>query len=175
MTRSLSSPTTSASAATVTRPGYLVQIGFDDLVFLSSRGTVDVLGNEWTGWDVRISGLAHDSGNPAGGGTMTLGDADQSMSTLVLAQGLSGRDVTIWRYFAEAIDEADPVMVFDGLAGGVSGGHGRPIVVQLVARESTVLNSPRRRMTTEEGFHALPAAGQVMAFNNQKYVLEPER
>lgn len=174
MTRTVSGPTTTASGQLVTRPGYLVEIGFDPFLLLSSRGSVTAMSNYWTGWDVRISGLANDADRPAGGGSMTLGDADQSISAMVLSQGLAGREVTIWRYFAGAVADADPVVVFNGIAGRVSGGMSREITVALVARESSTLFSPRRYMTKETGFSALPAAGQVFVFNNEKYVLQPE-
>jgi len=175
MSRSLSTPTTNAAASTVTRPGYLVEIAFDSFVRLCSRATLYILGNEWVGWDVQVSGLASDVGKPAVSGSLTLGDADQSISALALAQGLAGRAVRVWRFFADAVADDDPVLVFDGVAGAVSGGMSREISVQLVAREATVLYSPRRRMTEEVGFHALPAAGQVFSFNGEKYLLEPER
>ncbi|MCE7877155.1 MAG: hypothetical protein DYH14_07475 [Betaproteobacteria bacterium PRO3] len=102
MSRSLSTPTTNAAAPTVTRPGYLVEIAFDSFVRLCSRATTSVLGNTWAGWDVQVAGLAADAGKPSSGGTLKLGDADQSISALALAQGLAGRAVRIWRLFAEA-------------------------------------------------------------------------
>jgi hypothetical protein len=40
MTRSISSPTSTASLELVTQPGYLVEIGFETPLRLSSRGTV---------------------------------------------------------------------------------------------------------------------------------------
>ena len=128
MTRDLSSPTSTASAALVTQPGWLIEIKLDTFVRLSSRGTVSVMGNEWVGWDVKDSGL-----------------------------GL------------------DPVWVFHGIAGAISGGLGRAISVPLIARESSTLFSPRRRMTRETGFNALPAAGGIIVLNGEKYELQPER
>lgn len=175
MTRELTSPTSDAAAALATQPGFLAQIAFSDFVRLSSRGTVAWSGNEWTGWDLKVSGLALDPGRPASAGVMVIGDHDLSMSALVLGEGLAGREISIWRYFAPAIADDDPVLVFDGVAGRVSGGRTRQVTVQLVARESTVLFAPRRYMTRETGFNALPAAGQVIPFNGEKYVLEPER
>ena len=84
MTRSLSTPTSSASLVLVTQPGYLVEIGFETPLRLSSRGDVAVLGNDWTAWDVRVAGMAHDGARPATSGSLTLGDHDQSITALVL-------------------------------------------------------------------------------------------
>lgn len=171
--RTVSTPTSDAASALVTQPGYLVEIGFTTPLRLSSRGTVSVLGNTWTAWDVQVAGVAHDAARPATSGTLTLGDQDLSISALVLG-GVAGRQLRVWRYFAEAADEGDPVLVFYGVAGGASGGAGRKVQIQLVAPESTVLFAPRRRMTRETGFSALPAAGKVITFNGERYSLQPE-
>lgn len=175
MTRSLSTPTSNASLVLVTQPGYLVEIGFETPLRLSSRGDVAVLGNDWTAWDVRVAGMAHDGARPATSGSLTLGDHDQSITALVLGEGVAGREVSVWRYFAVAIAEADPVRIFHGVAGGASGGAGRTVQIQLVARESTILYAPRRYMTPETGFTGIPAAGKVLVFNGEKYILQPER
>lgn len=173
--RTLSTPTTDAAIALVTQPGVLVEIGFDTPLRLSSRGDVAVLGNDWTAWSVRVSGLSFDPAKPASGGAVVLGDHDQSITALVLGEGVAGREVRVWRYFAEAIDADDPVMVFSGLAGAASGGADRSVSIALVARESTTRYSPRRYMTRETGFSAIPAAGKKLTFNGQLYELKPER
>ena len=175
MSRTLSTPTSDASLSLVTRPGYLVEIGFEEPLRLSSRGTVEVLGNTWTAWDVRVSGLAHDGGRPATAGQLVLGDSDQSITALVLGEGVAGKEVSVWRYFADAVEEADPVRVFHGVAGSSSGGADRTVQIALVAREATVLFAPRRYMTSETGFHAIPAAGKKITVNGENYTLEPER
>lgn len=175
MTRTISTPTSNASLELVTRPGYLIEIGFDTPLRLSSRGDVTALGSAWTAWDVRVSGLEHAGSKPATSGSITLGDHDESISALVLGEGVAGKEVSVWRYFADATAEADPVRVFSGVAGGSSGGAERRVQIQLVAREATVLYSPRRYMTRETGFNALPAAGKVVTFNGEKYILQPER
>lgn len=173
--RTISTPTSDASLALVTQPGVLVEIGFATPLRLSSRGTVEVLGNTWTAWSVRVSGLSFDPAKPAAGGSIVLGDHDQSISALVLGEGVAGLPVRVWRYFAEAIDAADPVMVFSGLAGRSSGGADRSVSIALVARENTTRYSPRRYMTRETGFSAIPAAGKKLTFNGQLYELKPER
>lgn len=173
--RALTTPTTDAAAALVTQPGYLVEIGFSTPLRLSSRGTVAVLGNTWAGWDVQVGGIALDATRPAPSGTLTLGDHDQSISALVLGQGVAGKEVRVWRYFAEAVDDLDPVLVFHGVAGGSSGGAQHEVQIALVAREATVLFSPRRTLTPEVGFSHLTPAGKTVTFNGERYVLQPER
>ena len=175
MTRDLSSPTSTASAALVTQPGWLIEIKLDTFVRLSSRGTVSVMGNEWVGWDVKVSGLGLDPGRPSSGGSLALGDGDLTMTALILGFADPVIEISVWRYFAEAIADDDPVWVFHGIAGAISGGLGRAISVPLIARESSTLFSPRRRMTRETGFNALPAAGGIIVLNGEKYELQPER
>lgn len=175
MTRTLSTPTSDAAIALVTQPGVLVEIGFDTPLRLSSRGTVAALGNTWTAWQVQVGGISFDPAKPATGGTLVLGDHDQSISALVLGEGVAGVDVRVWRYFASAIDDPDPVMVFAGIAGSASGGAARSVQISLLAREASVLFSPRRYMNAATGFSALPAAGKKLTFNGQLYTLQPER
>lgn len=173
--RTLTTPTSDAAAALITQPGWLVEIGFTTPLRLSSRGTVEVLGNTFVGWDVQVSGIAIDAAKPATSGSLTLGDHDQSVTALALGEKLAGREVRVWRYFAEAIDDEDPVLMFYGVAGASSGGAGRRVTVPLVAREASVLFSPRRYLTREVGFSFLPPAGKVIPFNGERYTLEGER
>jgi hypothetical protein len=173
--RTLTTPTSDAASALTTQPGWLVEIGFTTPLRLSSRGTVETLGNTFTGWDVQVSGIAVDGTRPATSGSLTLGDHDQSISALVLGQGLAGREVRVWRYFAEAIDDLDPVLMFFGVAAQSAGGAARQIQVALVAREASVLYSPRRYMTRESGFSVLPPTGKVITFNGERYALQGER
>lgn len=173
--RTLTTPTSDAAEALGTQPGWLVEIGFETPLRLSSRGTVEVLGNTFTGWDVQVTGIAIDAAKPATAGTLTLGDHDQSISALVLGEGLAGREVRVWRYFAEAVEDDDPVLMFYGVAGASSGGAARRVTAALIAREASVLYSPRRYLTRETGFSFLPPAGKVITFNGERYQLEGER
>ena len=174
--RTLSSNVEAASELRVTTPGYLVEIDFDPPLLLSSRGDVtSFLGQDWQAWDVSISGLGLDGQKPGQGGTLTLGDHDLSISSLVLGQGVAGRDVFVYRYFGDAVEsEDDAVLVFQGVAGKASGGMSGRLQIALLVRETSVLFSPRRYMTSEL-FSAIPAAGETITFNGQKYTLNPEK
>jgi hypothetical protein len=173
--RTLSAEHIAALDATTTLPGVLVELGTDPVIRLASRGDVTALSNDFVGWFVTISGLGMTQ-RAGQTGALQIGDHDQSMSAALLNAEV-GFPIKVWRYDRAALEEDsnDAPLIFDGIAGPISGGPAeRMIVIPLLTRETTTLFSPRRRMTAEHGFGTLPAAGKIYTVNGQNYKLEPE-
>src|SRR5881296_792885 len=114
MSRTLTAGTLSEIGAAVTRPGYLVEIDFATILRLSSRGTMPWNGNTYTAWYVQISGVGFDAGK-AQGGSLTLGDFDDSISALILDQGIADRAIRIWKIYGETPGPSDAVPLFAGV------------------------------------------------------------
>lgn len=159
----------------ITLPGFLVEIIFPGgPARFSSRGDVNVLGNDWQGWDLEVTGLNFQGANSSNGITIALGNADQSIGVLLLAEGIAGRQVSVWKmYGAEPTDDTT-IMVFCGLAlGSRIPSQGR-VVITAAPRAASVLRLPNRFITKETGFSILPARGAKITVNGEVYVAEPE-
>lgn len=173
--RTLSAQALAAIDDPVTLPGWLVEFETATPIRICSRGTIEALGNTFTGWGFWTAGFGTD-GAASSGGALQIFDMDQSFSAVALAEQMGDARVRVWRFFGDAVAlPEDAVLVFDGRVGSVSGGDARVINVALVQREASVLFSPRRRLTSADGFHALPAQNFVMTFNGEKYELQPDR
>lgn len=173
--RTLSTQVNAAIDDDVTLPGWLVEFETETPLRICSRGTLSALGNDFIGWGFYASGLALD-GAAGSVGALQIYDFDQSISAIALAEALGDVRVRVWRFFGDAVAlDEDAVLVFDGYVGAVSGGDARMVSVMLTQREAGVLFSPRRRLTSADGFHALPAQNFQMTFNGEKYELKPDR
>jgi hypothetical protein len=161
--------------AATTGPGYLVEIGFSTVLRLSTRGDINVLGNDWIGWKLSISGLSMDASNPLQQGTMTLSNAELVISTLVLEEGIADRSIRIYKFYGEEPEEDDPVVVFDGVGGRADiDTASAEVKVTLRQQRDQVQFAPSIYITVEQGFSMLPPAGTIIQFNGQSYILEPE-
>lgn len=175
--RTLTVATETALGQVVTQPGFLVELELDTPLRLASRGDVaDAIGASWTGWHVVVTGLGLTANRAGVAGTVVLGDHDLSISAALLNVS-AGFPVRVWKYAFEALAEeaSDAVQIFDGISGEYSWSLAdRAVTLQLLARETSALFVPRRYMTPETGYHALPPAGKIYQFNGQKYTLEQE-
>lgn len=172
--RTLSAATNTAVAGPVTSPGYFVEILFTSPLRVSSRGTLTWSGNVWTGWDVRVSGLAFDGSASAQNGTLILGNTDLSVGSLVLNQGVADRAVNIWAFLGDAPATADPVQIFAGVGDAVTSidPDKGTVTISLQQSAAGVLYCPRRYITRENGFSVLPPVGTLVPFNGETFQIQ---
>lgn len=167
--RVISAPATAALVGDVTTPGYLVEIGFSSPYRASSRGTVTWNGGIYiaAGFSAQIS---------PGDTSVRFFDADLTLTTIVLTDGIENRTVRVWGFSAEAPGYADVWPLFDGRgvsADGNSSNVALTIKAAGVFRESPYI--PRLYITKEAGFNWIPAAGKVVNFGGERFVLEEAR
>jgi hypothetical protein len=175
MTRTISAALTTAIGLDVVAPGYLVEIAFGTPLRLSSRGTLSWSGSAWTAWDVRVQGLGISAGQSSGAGSLSIGNADYSVSALVLGEGIANRVVNVWAFYTESPATADPVHVFAGVADDAQIDPTRGVVtVSLVQTNARALFAPRLYITPESGFSHLPAPSTVIDWDGERYVLAEE-
>jgi hypothetical protein len=167
MSRTLSGAMTTAVAAPVTLPGYLIEIGFAMALRSSTRGSISWNSLSWTPRDVRVANLSTDGNGSRATGTLLVGNADMSFGTQVLSEGISGRTAKIWKFYGESPALADPVKVFDGVCDQCDFAESGPVRVTLV-QTGSLLFCPRTYMTPESGFHFLPTPGQTVTWNGEK-------
>jgi len=175
MSRTLVGTTNSGVAAAVTEPGYLVQIDFSAPVRLSSRGDVSWSSNAWVAWDIRIGGLLSDGSVSAQNGSLQLGNTDYTIGALVLAEGVAGRAVNIWKFYGATPATGDPVLIFSGVADDATiEPDGGTVNIGLQQQGGMTLYCPRTYITRAAGFSFLPARGTLIQWNGETFKLEAE-
>jgi len=174
MSRSISAPTLAALAAQMTRPGYLIEIGWVTPSRLSSRGDTNWNSLVWVGVGAAVQGLAWDGSgemrgsiNVANGGTQTVPGA---FTYNALTYGVADVPIKVWIYDAAALAVGDPVLVFDGVGDTCQITPDR-VTFQFISKKSQVLFSPRQYITKDAGFSIIPPTGKVIYWGGQKYVL----
>jgi hypothetical protein len=168
VSRTLSSPSTAAVGAIVTRPAYLIQINWATVSRLTTGETLTWGGYTWTSENVALSGLQWGS-DGLQGATLRLGNSNQRYSALVLNGATAGVGVTIYAYDQAATAAGDPVSVFSGYCGKVDLDDDN---VTIALRTDGGLKCPRTRVSPANGFNHLPPRGTVIMWGSQRYVLE---
>ena len=166
--RTLSSPLSSALAAAVQRPAILVSIGFSTVQRYSSADTLSWNGNTWTAANIRVDGLSVDALRVSG--SLVIGNLDDAIGALILAQGIQDKAITIYGYDAAATATADVVWLASAVGASA----------QLSAREARITlrhkseftSGPRTYVNSAAGFTQLLPAGTTLRINGIDYKLE---
>lgn len=163
--RSLSSALLTALGGSVTRPAYLVHIGWNVPVRLSSHGTVSWNGYTWSAADLSVDGVRVGAG--AVSGQLVLGNLDDVYGALVLNEGVADVPVTLYGFDAAATASGDMALL-----GECVGGEAEITVetVTIALRDpASFLFGPRQFIGPATGFTQLIAAGKVLNINGQSY------
>jgi hypothetical protein len=159
--------TTTAAAASITAPIYLVRMGFNVPIRITTGATIS-----WTAGGGVFSEASMD---------VQLGDQPElsifneniALGVSVLTDGTAGRELKIWEAYrasgagSSLAGYTEPLLVFSGEMGPAE------IVGQVVirGRRHAVQYSPRRYVAPPL-FNHLPQAGTVIEMPGQKIVLE---
>jgi len=174
MSRTTISPaTTNALAAQLTRPGYLVYIGWAVPVRLSSRTDLTWDGYLYIGFGVTPGGLDW-SGTAEQGGTLKLDNSSGDYSVMALGEGVADVPIKVWAYDAAATATADPVPVFDGV-GDSCEIMPDAITIRVTSKRSRSLYAPRAYITQDAGFSIVPPEGKTIQWGGQRYTFSRQR
>ena len=169
--RALTDATLAAAAVAVTQPLYLIEIGFTPPLRLSTRGDVTWNGLAWSGGEaIAVSSLDAD-GSGRQSGTIQIGNLDDYVGTLVLAQGVADRPVKVWKADGTALDVAAPALVFDGVIQGADVDTTR-VSLSLAGSGTRSAFAPRRVIGAASGFNFLLPAGTKIKIGATTYTLE---
>lgn len=166
--KTLSGALSAALGAAVQRPALLVQIGFSTVQRWTSAATMTWNAQTWSARDLRLEGLRVQALQVAG--SLILGNADDVAGTLVLAEGIQDKAITIWGYDADATATGDVVWLASAV-GASAQVDARAVRIALRHR-SEFVHSPRARVTPAAGFTHLLPAGTVLRINGQDMRLE---
>lgn len=173
MGRTLSSPTATAIAKTITQPGHLVQIDFSTVQRFSSRANQSWNGFTWLGNHVVVGQMQE---RPDGSVQLAIavGNADLAFGAVCLNEAPQEKAVTIWAFYEGAIAAADPVQIFSGVIDGCDITEAM-VNLQLRDLNARTLFIPRRRITAGSGFNRLLPAGRVIQFGGVRYEITGQR
>jgi hypothetical protein len=157
-------------SATVTKPGYLVEIMFSTRCLFSSRGGLSWNGLYWSPRGLSVTGLAN-AGSGGASGELRLANADLVMSALVLGEGIAGRAIRIWQFYGDEPAAGDALLVFDGVGDEASVADDS-VTIKLSPGTLRSLSAPRLRITAAAGFNHLTPPGTVILFGGGKITLK---
>lgn len=103
--RPLGANTQVAVDSTVTTPTYLVELGFDSVIRLSTRGEVNYDGELWLDASMDLSLGASPS--------LQVFNEQTQLGQIVLTEGTAGRSARVFQYY----DDAEVILRFDGEMG----------------------------------------------------------
>ena len=157
---------------TVTRPGYLIELGYSTILRLSTMGDISWNGQTWAAANVKVQGMAQD-GSGSNDAAVILGNADNTYGALVLNEGAGEIAATVYVCYAGATATADVVRRFYGVTDSADfSDDGMQITLRLVAQGNATLFSPRVFINKAAGFNFLQPAGTKITVGNETYVLE---
>lgn len=163
------------TSAVITEPGFLVEIDFDPPVCLSSRDTVSWNGAEWAPWHIRLAGLAFDGTASSQNGSLTLGNTDLSLSSAILLNGVSGRQIRIWAFYGADPDDADPVLIFSGIGDSAAIDPDSGMATITLQQEGGLtLYCPRTYINRASGHNYVPPVGTKITWGNEIFELKAE-
>ena len=156
--RTLSATNTTEVAKTITRPFFLVELGFDTTVRLSSRASVVWDGYTWTAASFEWTGSDLVVFNETG-----------SFGQIVLAQGTAGRTLKVWKLYGDGPTwaVADGEILLDGEMGAAL--IDEQVTINAKARPPQ--RTPRLYILPPV-FNHLPANGTVIKTPSGNYTLE---
>lgn len=166
--KTLSSALSAALGAPVQQPAILVQAGFSTVRRWSSFATTTWNGQTWTKEDIQLDQLQ--VGALRVSGTLVVGNNDDGIGALVLAEGVQDRAITIWGYDAAATALGDVVWLCTAV--GASAQVGLRDVRIALRHRSEFMQAPRTFVGPAAGITGLLPAGAALRINGIDYVLE---
>jgi len=163
--RTLDANTLAAVGADVTRPVYLVRLGFNVITRLTTGETVN--------WSAEGGTFTAASFEVAPGPEISIFNENKAFGVTVLTDGTAGREMRIWQAYrasgatSSLPGHTEPELLFVGLMGPAVIGAKVVITGKRIETQYTP-----RQYVAPPLFNHLPKAGTVIEMPGQKVVLE---
>lgn len=170
MARPLTPAAQAAAGRTVTRPLYLIEIGWSPVCRLSTADTLTWAGYTWSAEVAcSVSGISASQAG-AQAGQVQISNVDLLFGTLALADPANA-PVRIWHAHADALALDDPQLVFEGVVDSAEVSE-KSVILALGPSRSFASFAPRLTVGLDAGFSVLLPAGTRVPVGNQVFVLE---
>lgn len=142
---------------TITRPVYLIELGFTPPLYLSNAGNIQWDGHYWQSASIDVGQIDNDA---VGGQTVSIRIAnhDRIIGALVLSQIAQDRDVRIWAGYDD-LTQSPPILFAEGVMDGASVGEYVDIAI---ISKSTAYGSTPRILCGPPLFNHLPQSGTTL-------------
>jgi len=147
----------------ITKPGYLIELGFSPTMRFSSRGPQNWAGFFW------IS-----SGFQFKGSMLMLPGGDPALTSRIIAEGAADRSCRVWMFYSDTATDANTLLLFSGYIDGAPDLI-ENITLSLYSTSAKGLYAPRRKITRENGFSVLTAPGLRIQFGASTIELKADR
>ncbi len=154
-------------ALSVTRPGYLIELGYSTTLRLSTMGDISYGSYNWAAADAKLSGIGAD-GKGSNTARLALGNTDGAYGALVLNEGAADIACTIYACYAGA--PTDAVQLFAGVTDGADISE-HTVTLTLSAQRNKTLYCPRV-FISKPTFNYLQPAGSKIVWGAETFVLE---
>lgn len=169
MSRTLTAAQIAATSATVTTPGYLVELGYSAVLRLSTRGDQSWDGYTWIGGRLgKVSGLTSTGGGDQRG-KIELINSDLAYSALVLNEGAADIRCRVWAFSGD--NPADASLLLDGVTDGADIAPDK-VALNVVGESMRTAMFPRRFIGKSTGFNHLRPSGTKITWGGQTYIFE---
>lgn len=167
--KTLTSALLAELALSVTRPGYLVELGYSTPLRLSTLGDITWNSENWLGYNVTVQRISR-NGTGLGAASLTVGNTDGALAAIVLNQGAADIACRIWAVYAGATATGDAVQVFGGVTDGCEISADK-VAFTLAAQGNTTLYAPRMFINQLNGFNWVKPAGTVFSVGIEKWTM----
>lgn len=168
--RTLTSALLTELGKTETAPGFLLYIGTETPLYMSSFGTVSWNGQSWVETDLVIGDIVS---TPSGTqfATIGVGNIDYSFGIFALSGSLKGVPMTLYAAYAGAMATADVVNVFDGFIQAPRIDEEWVTLPVTTAKQGSLM-FPSKRIGPQIGIGKIRPTGSRIVWNGQVYTLE---
>ena len=169
MSRTLTSEVSTAVGQTVTRPRFLIWLGWSSNVRVCTAESVVWDGYTWAAAGARINQIGGANVNTQV--SIDLPNHSGGYGAIALSEGLQDIPVKVWMlYGTSPFVTADAVLLFDGQMNG-----GRitldKVTVDCIAMRAAFMYAPRLSLQPPLCNHLLPT-GSVLTWNGDTFILE---
>lgn len=156
-------------ADVLTRPVYLVELGFAPAQYYSTGEQVSWNGETWLESSMRVDRIELDNLGRASV-SLRVNNLDRVIGALVLGQEVRDRSAKIWvTYRSGSAGIVDPIQLVDGVMDGASVGN--EVAIQVLSRAAFYGGVPRVRFAPPICNH-MPPHGTILRWGTTEFRIE---
>ncbi|MFN2199977.1 MAG: hypothetical protein ACK2UO_02165 [Caldilineaceae bacterium] len=150
----------------VTAPQYLIEMGFEQPLYLTSGPDLTWDGHDWKAAPIGVSGIDLDV-TAQQNVSLEIANHDRVFGALVMSENAHGQPVKIWLTYREPLFE--PMLLADGQMDGAV--IGEFVRINVISR-STAYGTTPRIVCAPPLFNHLPAPGSIIELGTVKITIE---
>lgn len=153
----------------ITTPFYVVRLGFNTPLYLSTGDTVTIDGNTYTGTGFELAKAKRGKGGRLTG-SIKVHNQDLVMSAIILNEGVKNKSFTLYKVYGSGpFSASDLNLVAEGMMDGVPLIEDKAVITFISGTRFTYY-SPRLMFQPPVFNHLIPS-GVIIDWNNDSYKL----